>query len=437
MRKINVKINDDKTVDLSQEVVGYVEESKATQIVVTLNTELQSSEINYHIVNFRHGENDEKLVSQKIYNLDDGDEESDAYKVGDKISLVLPQYVTRYPVVYAQVEGHILKKNADTGTKEIDTIIKSPVFLMKLDESIVGESGEFNTKVEGIFAEICKLESKFGSADEIIEKLGDGIDWGDIEENSRPRIINGEGYNSTVIGDIESSQAFGEYSVAIGKNLFAYGNNCMIVGKNGFSVEGVIFAVANGTEMNPGTIFEVAQEEANFHVKLHGITPESTASEDAIPTIKWIKDYVGTGGNGSGGDTDYSSAISELRSDIAGVRNDLSEGLDQASNEVLEVRDSLQSQIYTNKPLVSNPLVLIQSGWVKNENGKYTQTVLSNINTDRRNEIDVEIDSIEEWGDCYVLAVSESSNSLVFEAKSLPSKNLSFRITSTEVNYAV
>ncbi len=434
MRKINVKINDNKSVDLSQDVIGYVEESKATQLTIILNTELQSDEIDYHVVNFRHGENDEKMVSQRIFKLTNGEDEeaTDAYRKDDKLILVLPQYVTRYPIVYAQVEGHILGVNSVTFEEEIKTIIKSPMFLMKLDESIVGDSGEFSSRVEGIFAEIYDIESHIEMIRPMIDLIADGLAWEDIIGISKPKLEASNGENSLVIGDTVNSVANGDYSVAIGKNLKAYGDSSVIVGKNGFAIDGVTFAVANGTEENPKLLFEVATVDSTFYVKLYGVTPELTAPNHAIPTIQWVKNYIGADVYPR-----YDTNISEIMNDIEELKNDLPDGLDQVSKEVLEVRDYLQNQIFTNTPTVSIPLILTQNGWSLNQNGKYTQTVLSPINTNRRNEIDVDIESIEEWSNCFVLATSENENGVVFEADEVPSKNLQFRITSTEVNYAV
>ena len=162
------------------------------------------------------------------------------------------------------------------------------------------------------------------------------------------------------------------------------------------------------------------------------MTPELTAVKHAIPTIEWVENYLDAVVYPK-----YDESLAEVGTDIVLLKEELSEGLDEASNEVLELRDTLTDSINTNKPFVSDVLILSAAGWSVNAEGKYTQTVLSQVNTSRRNEIDVETGSVEEWGKCFVLAVSETSNSVVFEANDLPSKDLKFRITSTEVNYAV
>ncbi len=425
MRKVNVKINDDKTVDVTEDAVGYVEESNATQLVILLNTELQSSDIAYHVVSFRHGENDEKMVSERIYPTEDADGDMNAYRTGDRIIINLPQYVTKYPNIYIQVEGHILKKDASTLMQYIDAIIKSPVFYIRLDESITGDEGEFNTKTEGIFSELVDMASKIEAVMYIAELLNDGIHWYDLEEYLKPPINLGDGEQSAVIGSADTNLVQGDYSAAIGRNLTVKGDSATVVGEYGKAIGGILFAVANGTAENERLAMEVGKLDATFYVPLFGVTPALTAPTHNIPTIKWIKDYLDA------------VVYPKYDGDIASLKEDLPDGLDQVSKEVLELRDLLTEEINNNKPTVSPELVLSENSWTKNSDGKYTQTVVVGMNTSKRNEIDVDADSLEEWGKCFVLAISENNNGVVFEANTVPSKNLSFRITSTEVNYAV
>ena len=425
MRKVNVTINDDKTVDVTEEAVGYVEESNATQLEILLNTELQANEIEYHVVSFRHGENDEKMVSQRIYPLEDEDEETDAYRIDDKIIINLPQYVTRYPNIYVQLEGHILKQDILTSMKHLDAIIKSPVFYIRLDESITGDEGELNVKTEGIFSELVDMTSKFEAILPMTELLNDGLHWYDLKEYMKPPINQGDGEESIVIGSTDTNIVTGDYSAAIGRNLKVTGNSSILVGEYGKAIQGILFAVANGTADNEKLAMEVGKIDATFYVPIYGVTPSLTAPTHAIPTIKWFKDYLDA------------VVYPKYDGDIASLKEDLPDGLDQVSKEVLELRDILRGEINNTKPTVSPELVLLQNSWTENADGKFTQTVVVGMNTSKRNEIDVEAESLEEWGKCFVIAISENDNGVVFEANTVPSKNLSFRITSTEVNYAV
>ncbi len=160
MRTLNITLNNDNTVTVGNTFTGYVEENNATMLQIELNSELSDSSIDYHVVNFRHGENDEKLVSGKIEEYIEGlSDETDAYRVDDCIYIKLPQYVTGYTDIFAQVEGHHTDYDVNTHSTFISEIIKSPVFHFTLEPSIVGNQGEFNTKVEGIFAKLAPYES--------------------------------------------------------------------------------------------------------------------------------------------------------------------------------------------------------------------------------------------------------------------------------------
>lgn len=57
------------------------------------------------------------------------------------------------------------------------------------------------------------------------------------------------------------------------------------------------------------------------------------------------------------------------------------------------------------------------------------------LDPQKRNEIDVLPESVEEWANCGVVAISEEVNQLTFKCSTIPTNDLYFRVVSTEVNY--
>lgn len=57
------------------------------------------------------------------------------------------------------------------------------------------------------------------------------------------------------------------------------------------------------------------------------------------------------------------------------------------------------------------------------------------LDPQKRNEIDVLPESVEEWANCGVIAISEEVNQLTFKCSTIPTNDLYFRVVSTEVNY--
>lgn len=81
---------------------------------------------------------------------------------------------------------------------------------------------------------------------------------------------------------------------------------------------------------------------------------------------------------------------------------------------------------------VSAMKTLSVEGW--NSETK-TQTVSMNVDIYKRNEIDIEPDSIEEWAGCGVYAISESETGITFKYTNKPTNALKFRVASSEVEY--
>ncbi len=76
----------------------------------------------------------------------------------------------------------------------------------------------------------------------------------------------------------------------------------------------------------------------------------------------------------------------------------------------------------------SNTLTLTVAGWSNN-----AQTITYAHDTAKRNVIDVDPSSIEEWASCGVLATAETATSITFTCKTVPESALTFRVTSMGV----
>jgi hypothetical protein len=80
------------------------------------------------------------------------------------------------------------------------------------------------------------------------------------------------------------------------------------------------------------------------------------------------------------------------------------------------------------QPTRSPLLTLTASGWTNN-----AQTVTFAHDVSKRNSIDVEPASIKAWTAAGILATSETASTITFECDTVPTADLSFRVTSMEV----
>ena len=96
---------------------------------------------------------------------------------------------------------------------------------------------------------------------------------------------------------------------------------------------------------------------------------------------------------------------------------------------VNELKQDVQSEISALKITQSATLTLTTAGWANN-----AQTITYAHDTAKRNVIDVEPSSIEEWANCGVLATSETASGITFSCKTVPENALNFRVTSMGVN---
>lgn len=95
---------------------------------------------------------------------------------------------------------------------------------------------------------------------------------------------------------------------------------------------------------------------------------------------------------------------------------------------VNELKQDVQSEISALKITQSGTLTLTVAGWTNN-----TQTVTYAHDTAKRNVIDVDPSSVEEWANCGILATAETASGITFTCKTVPTNALTFRVTSMEV----
>ncbi len=96
---------------------------------------------------------------------------------------------------------------------------------------------------------------------------------------------------------------------------------------------------------------------------------------------------------------------------------------------VNELKQDVQSEISALKITQSGVLSLTVNGWSNN-----SQTVTFAHDTSKRNVIDVDPASVEEWASCGVMAISETATGITFKCSAVPENALSFKVTSMGVN---
>lgn len=100
----------------------------------------------------------------------------------------------------------------------------------------------------------------------------------------------------------------------------------------------------------------------------------------------------------------------------------------QNGKAVQELKQDVQSEISALKITQSDTLTLTTAGWSNN-----AQTVTFAHDTAKRNVIDVDPTSVEEWANCGILATAETASGITFSCKTTPTNALSFKVTSMEV----
>lgn len=96
---------------------------------------------------------------------------------------------------------------------------------------------------------------------------------------------------------------------------------------------------------------------------------------------------------------------------------------------VADIQTDLQEQI-DDKITVSPLLTLTIAGW---DSTTLQQTVTFVHDTTKRNVIDVDPASVEEWAACGIIARNETASDITFTCKSIPENALLFKVTSMGV----
>lgn len=96
---------------------------------------------------------------------------------------------------------------------------------------------------------------------------------------------------------------------------------------------------------------------------------------------------------------------------------------------VADIQKDLQRQM-DDKITVSPLLTLTVTGW---DSTTLQQTVTFLHDTTKRNVIDVDPASVEEWAACGIIARYETASNITFTCKSIPENALSFKVTSMGV----
>ena len=91
-------------------------------------------------------------------------------------------------------------------------------------------------------------------------------------------------------------------------------------------------------------------------------------------------------------------------------------------------KEYVDEKVAALKIIQSNTLTLTVAGWSSNQ-----QTVTYAHDTSKRNVIDVDPASVEEWASCGVMAISETATGVTFKCSTVPENALSFKVTSMKV----
>ena len=131
MENILITMTDDGKLSCDDANGGYIEEVKARQLVITVNSLFQSDIITYFTVSFEPKGFGKKIVSDNIYKQG---QTSEIYYSDGKIYCPIYDYVSVSPKVKIQVDGYETDENDD-----ICAIYKSGLMELTFSESIVGD----------------------------------------------------------------------------------------------------------------------------------------------------------------------------------------------------------------------------------------------------------------------------------------------------------
>ncbi len=177
MRDCLIHINNDNTVDVSS-VSQYIGEHAATQLIITLNDELNTKGIHYYTLSF--GMSTDFPNPYLIKFSSDAITDKSVYGYADegKIYFVLPKALTLFSTLQIQVEAH----STDINDNIIRTV-KSPVFEIEFNKSVEGEeaiipekSFEIIEEMRKALAEINAVSGEIAEIRRDIESINGAVD---------------------------------------------------------------------------------------------------------------------------------------------------------------------------------------------------------------------------------------------------------------------
>ena len=191
MRECKVTLNGN-SAEVSQ-VCEFVSEHSATKLVVVLNDELKSSDISYYTLCFKPGaalkNPPEVKVTTDMLKAENG-----------SLTYPLPQTLTRFGSLDAQVQAHITDEN-----NALVSLIKSPVFRLSFEPSITGEEHFIITDANGFIAQLHKaleeLNLTVDAAEELFDKINEAFESGELKGDKGDKGDKGEKGDTGPKGD--------------------------------------------------------------------------------------------------------------------------------------------------------------------------------------------------------------------------------------------
>lgn len=174
MRDCTVKIDNNGKVTVTQPI-EYIEEHSATQLVITLNSELKDSSVSYYTLCFKPGAAlknppDIKITSDMI---------SASQTSNGIIRYTLPSELTCFGSLDVQVQAHIIDSNG-----RMVSLIKSPVFRLYFEPSVTGDEeiliGEGEGFISLIHSALAQLNLTVEEVEELCDKLNEAFENGEL-----------------------------------------------------------------------------------------------------------------------------------------------------------------------------------------------------------------------------------------------------------------
>ena len=113
---------------------------------------------------------------------------------------------------------------------------------------------------------------------------------------------------------------------------------------------------------------------------------------------------------------------------------DISGKVDKVPGKGLSTEDyttAEKTKLASLSPItISSTLTLTVAGW---DSQTKQQTVLTTIDTTKRNVVDITVEELPTWSECNVYAISESATGVTFQCDTIPEDALTFKITSMVV----